>query len=309
MMSVKVEDYDGYAPCSLPGEWREWRVHGDTVNFFLILSFFLFFFEYFVHNRFFLFNARSHGQIFILSALLIISFNHHRGQCTPLHEDTVNFSSTALIISSNHHGHRQYHHTIIDIDIAGEFHQDLPDKQSSRHSFEGRQLLHLGHRSGDISIIHCTMYIEHHTCDISTHFAKYYRAWSSMLQPVSKGALWQRAPFAQFSRNKRFLAFLSSMWNIQWSILSTYYIYPLDIFVCTYHYMIHWCRSWRKVRSRWKRTTTLSRSLSQSRSWRKKMVSYYFVIVFWFNWQQVLKNSTWNGRLGKLHDDVMIIVW
>ena len=154
-----------------------------------------------------------------------------------------------------------------------------------------------------------TLYIEHRTCDISTHFVKYYRAWSSMLQPVSKGALWQRAPFAQFSRNKRFLAFLSSMWNIQWSILSTYYIYPLDIFVCTYHYMIHWCRSWRKVRSRWKRTTTLWRSSSQSRSWRRKMVSYYFVISFWLNWQQVLKNSTWNGGLGKLHDDVMIIVW
>ena len=152
-------------------------------------------------------------------------------------------------------------------------------------------------------------------------YAKLYRAWDivqliflHVLQNIiERGAqcfsLCQRVSFDQISRNKRFLAFLSSMWNIQWSILSTYYIYPLDIFVCTYHYMIHWCRSWRKVRSRWKRTTTLSRSSSQSRSWRRKMVSYYFVISFWFDWQQVLKNSTWNGGLGKLHDDMMIIVW
>ena len=81
-----MEDYYGYAPCSLPGEWREWRVHGDTVELFSLFS-----------------------------ALLKISSNHHRA------------------------------------DNAGEFHQDLPNKQGSRHSLEGRQLLHLGHCRGDIS--------------------------------------------------------------------------------------------------------------------------------------------------------------
>ena len=156
-----------------------------------------------------------------------------------------------------------------------------------------------------------TLYNVHRT-SYMWYFDTFCKILSSMELNATacvKGCSLAKSTLCSIFKKKRFLAFLSSMWNIQWSILSTYYIYPLDIFVCTYHYMIHWCRSWRKVRSRWKRTTMLLRSSSQSRSWRRKMVSYYFVISFWFDWQQVLKNSTWNGGLGKLHDDVMIIVW
>ena len=82
--------------------------------------------------------------------------------------------------------------------------------------------------------------------------------------------------------NVRSTAFqLSSMWNIQWSILFTYHV--LDVLntstgrIFLSAHMIHG-RSWKKVRSRWKRTTTLSRFSSQSRSWRRRMVSYHFII-------------------------------
>ena len=67
-----------------------------------------------------------------------------------------------MIISSNHK----------DIDNAGQLHQDLPNKQGSRHSFEGRQLLHLGHRSGDISTYCWEKFVTF--CKI---YAKLYRAW------------------------------------------------------------------------------------------------------------------------------------
>ena len=73
--------------------------------------------------------------------------------------------------------------------------------------------------------------------------------------------------------NVRSTAFqLSSMWNIQWSMLSTYcfwfIIYLLDISTIIYHLLLNISTghisstvvvvcSWRKVQSRWNRTTML----------------------------------------------------
>ena len=44
--------------------------------------------------------------------------------------------------------------------------------------------------------------------------------------------------------------------------------------------------------------------------WSHIILSSSSGLIDWLiDWQQDLKNSTWNGRLGKLHDDVMMIVW
>ena len=47
------------------------------------------------------------------------------------------------------------------------------------------------------------------------------------------------------------------------------------------------CRSWRKEQSHWSRTTMLSRSSSQSRSWRKKMVSYHLIPIVIIIWSKI----------------------
>ena len=46
-----------------------------------------------------------------------------------------------------HHQRREW-----EVSPAGELHQDLPNKQGFGHSFQGRQLLHLGHCAGQQKI-------------------------------------------------------------------------------------------------------------------------------------------------------------